>query len=62
MAGSPDEAYFLGLLDTDDSGDIDDAELGAYALSAATGNPKGEVNVYRIAQSVAGRHESSNRG
>ena len=54
IGNSPNEAYFLGLLDTDDSGDVSAAELGAYELTETAGNPTSEVNVYRILQSQAG--------
>ncbi|MEQ8205439.1 MAG: TonB-dependent receptor, partial [Woeseia sp.] len=54
MAASPDSAYFLGLLDSDSSGVIDAAEMGALVLNSAAGNPNGEVNVYKIEQTEAG--------
>ena len=54
MAASGDAAYFLGLLDGDSSGDISLAEMGTLVLDQSAGNPHGEVNVYRIAQTVAG--------
>ena len=54
MAASADSAYFLGLMDADLSGDISLAEMGTLVLDQTTGNPNGEVNVYRIAQTVAG--------
>jgi len=54
MAASPDSAYFLGLLDTSGDGTIDFAEMGGLLLDQTTGNPHGEVNVYKIEQTVAG--------
>lgn len=54
MSASSDSAYFLGLLDSDNSGDISQAEMGALALDQTAGNPDGQVNVYRIAQTEAG--------
>jgi hypothetical protein len=54
ISNSPNEDYFLGLLDTDGSGDVSSAELGAYQLTETAGNPTGEVNVYRILQSQSG--------
>jgi len=54
MAASPDSAYFLGLLDTSGDGAIDLTEMGGLVFDQTTGNPNGEVNVYRIVQSVAG--------
>jgi len=54
MAASPDSAYFLGLLDSDLSGDISTAEMGALVFDQTTGNPNGHVNVYRSDQTVAG--------
>jgi hypothetical protein len=54
MAASPDSAYFLGLLDGDTSGDISLAEMGTLVLDQTAGNPHSAVNVYRIAQTVAG--------
>lgn len=50
MASSSDSAYFLGLLDADNSGDINAAELSALTFNSTTGNPGGMVNVYRINQ------------
>ena len=54
MAASPNAANYLALLDADLSGDISLAEMGTLVLDQTTGNPDGEVNVYRIAQTVAG--------
>ena len=54
MAASGDSAYFLGLLDGDLSGDISQAEMGTLVFDQTTGNPDGQVNVYRISQTVAG--------
>ncbi|WP_197493173.1 TonB-dependent receptor [Woeseia oceani] len=54
MAASANSAYFLGLLDADSSGDIDEAELSALAFNSTAGNPTGDFNVYKIEQTVAG--------
>ena len=50
MAASGNNAYFLGLLDADSSGSISTAELENLRFNATTGNPHGQVNVYRINQ------------
>ena len=47
-----DAAYFIGELDTSGNGIIEEAEVGAYALTSTSGNPNGQVNVYRIVQTV----------
>jgi len=47
MADSADSAYYLGLLDSDSSGDISTAELNALVMNSASGNPTNDVNVYR---------------
>jgi len=54
MAASSDSAYFLGLLDTSGDGTIDLTEMGQLVFDQTTGNPDGEVNVYKIEQTVAG--------
>ena len=51
---SDDSAYFLGLLDTSGDGTIDLTEMGQLVFDQTTGNPDGEVNVYKIEQTVAG--------
>lgn len=50
MARSSYSAYFLGLLDSDSSGAISEAELAALQFSSTAGNPDGQVSVYRINQ------------
>jgi Tfp pilus assembly protein PilW len=52
MATSGDSAYFLGLLDADLSGDIDEIEMGSLVFDTTEGNPHGQVNVYRRVQTV----------
>ena len=52
MAASADSAYYLGLLDTDGSGVIDTAEMGALVFNSTQGNPNGVTNVYKIEQTV----------
>jgi len=47
-----DAAYFTGLLDTSGDGVIQESEVGAYQLTSTAGNPTGDVNVYRINQTV----------
>lgn len=54
LLASPDSAYFLGLLDSNNDGAVSDAELGAYQFTSTAGNPTGDVNVYRIARTIAG--------
>jgi hypothetical protein len=49
---SADPDYFIPLLDTSGNGAIEEAEVGAWVLSSTAGNPNGEVNVYRIQQTV----------
>lgn len=62
MEGSSDYAYFLTLLDTDASGDISEAEMGALTLDQTTGNPNNVVNVYRIAQVESGPTNYKTKG
>jgi Carboxypeptidase regulatory-like domain len=50
MEDSGNFQHFLDLLDTDSSGDISAAEVGALAFDSTAGNPNGMVNVYRIIQ------------
>jgi outer membrane receptor protein involved in Fe transport len=55
MAGSSNAATYVGLYDTDSSGDISPAELGAgLVFDSTAGNPNGQVNVYRIDQVQVG--------
>jgi hypothetical protein len=54
MAGSPNSADFLARFDTDNSGAISEAEIGALVFDQTTGNPHDQVNVYRIARTVQG--------
>jgi hypothetical protein len=49
---SADPAYFLSVLDTSGNGIIEESEVGAWALGSTAGNPDGQVNVYRIVQTV----------
>ena len=46
--GSPDKAYFVGLLDTNADGAVSAAEIQAYRFNSTTGNPTSDVNTYRI--------------
>ncbi|PCH62984.1 MAG: TonB-dependent receptor [SAR86 cluster bacterium] len=48
MATNSNSAYFLNLLDSDNSGEISYAELDALTFNSTAGNPSGMVNVYRI--------------
>lgn len=54
MLDGTDSAYYLGLLDSDNDGDLSDAELNAIVFNSTTGNPDGQVNAYRIVQVQAG--------
>ena len=45
---SPDKAYYLGILDTNNDGAVSSAEIGAYQFTSTAGNPNGQVNSYRI--------------
>jgi hypothetical protein len=46
--GSPDKAYYVGLLDSNSDGAVSDAEIRAYKLAGTAGNPNAQVNNYRI--------------
>ncbi|MGJ8688303.1 MAG: TonB-dependent receptor [Gammaproteobacteria bacterium] len=50
MTATGNNAYFLGLLDSDSSGSISPAELESLSFNATAGNPDNQVNVYRINQ------------
>ena len=43
-----DSPYYLGLLDSDNDGEISRAELDEMTFNSTTGNPNGLNNVYRI--------------
>lgn len=66
IAAMTDSAYaaqYLALYDTDGSGYIDDAELGTgLNFDQTTGNPNGQVNVYRQRQSQRGPVNLETRG
>jgi hypothetical protein len=64
MAGSSaaDQAYFLGLLDSNNSGDIDLAEFGALVIGGTAGNPDDEANVYKITQVAQGPTDFKTEG
>lgn len=47
MMSSSDYSYYLGLLDSDGSGGISDAEMGALTFSDTGSNPYNDVSVYR---------------
>ena len=50
-----DNAYFLGLYDADNSGDISETELGTgLVFDSTAGNPNGQVNAVRIRQATQG--------
>lgn len=51
--GSPDKAYYVGLLDTNKDGAVSTAELNAYKFTSTAGNPTGQVNNYRIKEVTA---------
>lgn len=53
IAGSPDKAYYLGLLDTNRDGSVSAAEINAYQFTSTAGNPTGQVNNYRIHEAQA---------
>ncbi len=59
---SPDAPTFLALLDSDSSGDVSVAELEALVLDQNTGNPHGDVNVYRILQTADGATDFQTKG
>lgn len=46
--GSPDKAYFVGLLDANGDGAISEPEIRQYRFTSTAGNPHGQVNSYRI--------------
>jgi hypothetical protein len=62
IQNSPDAAFFVGLLDSDSSGDVSEAELGVYVLDQTAGNPTGDVNVYRINQTIQGPTQFETEG
>lgn len=63
MTASASNAQYLDLYDTDDSGDISEAELGAGLIfNQSIGNPHGQVNVYRYWQSQRGPRYFETRG
>ena len=51
-SSAADQAYYLGLLDTSGDGTIDTTEMGALVFGSTAGNPYGQVNVYKIEQTV----------
>ena len=62
MENSSNYATYLGLYDTDASGDISETEIGAIVLDSTAGNPNGQVNAYRIWQSEQGPENFETRG
>jgi hypothetical protein len=62
MEASANYAAFLGALDTDASGDLSETEIGAMVMDSTAGNPNGQVNAYRIVQSVKGPQNLSTEG
>jgi hypothetical protein len=53
---------FLPLLDTDSSGDLSDAEIGAILFDSTAGNPNGEINVMRARQAQQGPQNFKTEG
>lgn len=49
-------------LDTNSDGMVDAAELNAYQFTSTTGNPNGQVNAYRIVQSVVAPYDVQSKG
>jgi hypothetical protein len=47
-SSAADQAYYLGLLDANDDGEISTGEFGQLQLNSNAGNPSGEINVYQI--------------
>ncbi|MFC3716867.1 carboxypeptidase regulatory-like domain-containing protein [Luteimonas soli] len=62
IGNSADSAYFIGLLDANGDGAVDDAELGAYQFNSTAGNPTGQVNNYRIRQSGPAPYTVTTKG
>jgi len=62
MTESADSAYYLGLLDTDSSGTISNAELEALTFASSAGNPGDSINVYRIAQTETAPYSLKTEG
>lgn len=49
-------------LDTNNDGTVDAAELNAYQFTSTAGNPDGQVNAYRMVQSVVAPYEVQSKG
>lgn len=60
--GSPDQAYFVGLLDSDGDGAVSEDEINAYQFTATDGNPTGQVNGYRIQQEAPSPYTVTTEG
>ena len=61
-ASAADQAYFMGLLDTDHDGTISNAEVNAYQFNSTAGNPTGQVNNYRITEVSAAPYTVQTKG
>ena len=62
IANSADEAYFIGLLDTNGDGQVSAAEVNAYQFTSTAGNPTGQVNNYRIVEIAAAPYSVKSKG
>lgn len=59
---SADNAYYTNLLDADHDGTVSPDEVRAYQFTSTSGNPNGEINVYRSWRSSASPYEVKSKG
>ncbi len=62
MASSSNSAAYLAQYDTNADGEISATELNALVFNTTAGNPYGNVNAYRIAQTQAGATDFQSKG
>jgi hypothetical protein len=62
MLESSDSGFYLDLLDSNADGNISNAELGALTFTSTAGNPNGQVNNYRIAQTQQAPSKLQSKG
>lgn len=61
-ASAADQAYFMSVLDTDNSGSISIDEVNAYQFTSTAGNPTGQVNNYRIVEVATAPYSVQSKG
>jgi hypothetical protein len=59
---SADKAFYLGVLDTNNDGAVSQDEVNAYQFTSTAGNPNGQVNGYRLLQSVVAPYDVTSKG